>query len=175
MVIFTYGMIFSSFSDYLLSKDCIKKTRLRCWMAMISLGLPGITVAVLGYTTHSWILCIAVLSIGIGFRSAIYMGHIGAVYEVAPTYSGTVYGFVSTIGNISGFITPLITAYFTKENPHDVTGWRNLFWMASGFYFVAASAFPLLVRQEPADFELQDTNGYQNVGSYGSFEDTACD
>ena len=150
-------------------------------MAVISFGIPGITVAVLGYTTSSWILCIAVLSIGIGFRSAIYMGHIGSVYDVAPTYSGTAYGFVSTMGNISGFITPLVAAALTKEDPHDITGWRNLFWLSASFYFVAALAFPLLVKLSPAKFEQNyDGPEYQTisnlvlepvVGNYGSTED----
>ena len=150
-------------------------------MAVISFGIPGITVAVLGYTTSSWILCIAVLSIGIGFRSAIYMGHIGSVYDVAPTYSGTAYGFVSTMGNISGFITPLVAAALTKEDPHDITGWRNLFWLSASFYFVAALAFPLLVKLSPSKFE-QNNDGpeYQTisnlvlepvVSNYGSTED----
>ena len=141
-------------------------------MAIISLGLPGITVAVLGYTTHSWILCITVLSIGIGFRSAVYIGHVGAIYDIAPTYSGTVYGFINMIGRCSGFVTPLVTAYFTKENPRDVNGWRNLFWVAAGLYISAALAFPVLVKQTRAEFESQPTPRYQGVGRYGSIEDS---
>ena len=132
---------------------------------MISLCLPGITVAILGYTTNSWILCMSVLSIGIGFRAAIYIGHIGTVYDIAPSYSGTVYGFVSTIGNLSGFITPLLASALTKHDPHDVRGWRNLFWLSSGFYMAAALAFPLLVNQGPANFETENTEGYQLIGN----------
>ena len=169
LAIFLYGIVFSSSSDYFLSKEWITKSNLRRVMAVISLGIPGITVAVLGYTSSSWILCIAILSIGIGFRSGIYMGHIGSVYDVAPTYSGTAFGFVSTIGNISGFITPLVAASFTKEDPHDISGWRNLFWLSASFYFAAALAFPLLVKLSPAKFE-QDTE-YQRIRNYDAYED----
>ena len=142
-------------------------------MAVIGLGIPGITVAILGYTTKSWILCIAVLSIGIGFRSAVYMGHLGAVYDVAPTYSGTVYGFVSMVGNIAGFITPLAMAEFTKHDPSDVMGWRHLFWLCAGFFLAAASLFGF-VNQSPAKFELDDsTESVQNLRNYGSIENTS--
>ena len=175
MAIFIYGIIFSSMSDYLLSRgDYVTKPRLRRVMAIISLGLPGITVAVLGYTTRSWILCMAVLSIGIGFRSAIYMGHIGAVYDIAPTYSGTVYGFVSMIGNISGFVTPLVTAAFTKENPDDIMGWRHTFWLCAAFYFATACAFGF-VNQSPAEFEVENTNIYESVRNYGSNENVSAE
>ena len=146
-------------------KNYVTKTKLRCCMTMVSLGLPGITVAILGYTTNSWILCMSVLSIGIGFRAAIYIGHIGTVYDIAPSYSGTVYGFVSTIGNLSGFITPLLASALTKHDPHDVRGWRNLFWLSSGFYMAAALAFPLLVNQGPDNFETENTEGYQLIGN----------
>ena len=129
-------------------------------MAAISLGVPGITVAVLGYTTESWILCISVLSIGIGFKGCSYMGHLGAVYDTAPTYSGTVYGFVNMVGNLTGFITPLVAAAFTEENPHDVTGWRNLFWVSAGLFFSAFIVFPLFVKLQPAPFELENASDF---------------
>ena len=103
------------------------KTKLLRYVGVgIGLGIPGVTVAALGYTTESWILCISVLSIGVGFGSASYMGHLAAVYDIAPTYSGTVYGFVNMVGNTTGFITPLVTATFTEDNPRDVSGWRKL-------------------------------------------------
>ena len=171
LAIFIYGLIFSSLSDILMVKGYVTKTKLRCCMTMISLGLPGITVAILGYTTNSYLLCMSVLSIGIGFRAAIYIGHIGTVYDIAPSYSGTVYGFVSTIGNLSGFITPLLASALIKHDPHDVRGWRNLFWLSSGFYLAAALAFPLLVSQGPASFETENAEGYQLIGN----EDFAID
>ena len=86
-------------------------------------------------------------------------------FPFAPSNSGTVYGFVSTIGNLSGFITPLLASALTKHDPHDVRGWRNLFWLSSGFYLAAALAFPLLVSQGPASFETENAEGYQLIGN----------
>ena len=123
----------------------------------MALGLQGITAAALGYTTESWILCMAVMTIGMGFKGATYMGHLGAVYDIAPTYSGTVYGFVNMAGNTTGFITPLIAAAFTQDNPKDVAGWRNLFWTSAGLYFSGFIVFPAFIRLTPAHFELTDT------------------
>ena len=171
MTCFLYGLVFSYTSDLLLKKHYIKIKVLRYVGVGIGLGIPGVTVAALGYTTESWILCISVLSIGIGFSSALYMGHLAAVYDIAPTYSGTVYGFVNTVGNTTGFITPIVAASFTEENPRDVAGWRNLFWLSAGLYFAAFALFPVLVRIEPANFELSATPLHKDDKNYGTADE----
>ena len=116
--------------------------------------MQGITAAALGYTTESWILCMTIMTIGTGFKAFSYLGHLSAVYDIAPTYSGTVCGFVNMAGNLTGFITPLVTAAFTQHDAKDVAGWRNLFLTASGLYFLAFILFPLCIRLKPAKFEL---------------------
>ena len=127
--------------------------------------MQGITAAALGYTTESWILCmrlslhvppdnVTIMTIGTGFKAFSYLGHLSAVYDIAPTYSGTVCGFVNMAGNLTGFITPLVTAAFTQHDAKDVAGWRNLFLTASGLYFLAFIIFPLCIRLKPAKFEL---------------------
>ena len=146
-----------------MKRNWIKKPTLRYLAEAIALGLQGIAVAALGYTTESWILCIAILAIGTGFKAGIYMGHLGAVYDIAPTYSGTVCGFVNMAGNTTGFITPLVAAAFTEYDPHDVGGWRNLFWTSSGLYLAAFIIFPAFVKLTPAKFELENTDDSEDA------------
>ena len=143
-------------ADFLLKKNHIKKTTLRYLSEAVALGMQGIAVAILGYTTDSWVLCMTIMVIGTGFKAFSYMGHLGAVYDIAPTYSGTVCGFVNMAGQLTGFITPLVAAAFTEDDPEDVTGWRNLFWTASSLYFAAFIIFPAFINLKPAHFELEN-------------------
>ena len=168
---FLYGIVFSYISDFLIKRKYVTTKSLRYLGVGIGLGGPAITVAVLGYTTESWVLCISVLSIGIGFGSASYMGHLAAVYDIAPTYSGTVYGFVNMIGNTTGFITPLATAAFIEQDPGDIAGWRNLFWLSAGLYVAALILFPVLVRIRPSPFENVLISSRNEVVTYGSNDD----
>ena len=156
MTIFLGGIIFSFLSDFLLSREYVKKPLLRYLMHGIGFGMPAITIAVLGYLTENWIVCIAVLSVGIGFRGGQYVGHLSAVYDIAPKYSGTVYGFINMIGNTPGFITPLAKHAFTGENPEDVAGWRHLFWLSASLFFAGFVVFPAVVRIKPASFEEEE-------------------
>ena len=98
------------------------------------------------------------------------MGHLSAVYDIAPKYSGTVYGFVNMIGNTPGFITPLVTTAFTGENPKDVAGWRHLFWLSASLFLSAFLVFPMFISLRPASFELEDQPNSQEGRNYGTVD-----
>lgn len=36
--------------------------------------------------------------------------------DLAPNYAGTVYGIINFVGTTTGFITPLLVAYFADQN-----------------------------------------------------------
>ena len=162
VAILTYGIVSSFLSDFLLKKNYIKRSTLRYIGCALCTGMQGVTAAALGYTTESWILCITIMTLGTGFKAFSYLGHLAAVYDIAPTYSGTLCGFVNMAGNLTGFITPLVAAAFTKHDAKDVAGWRNLFLTASGLYFLAFIIFPIGIRLSPAKFELKRADNSPN-------------
>jgi len=149
-----YGLIFGFLADAILRpRGCLEKKGLRRLMHGLGFGVPALTAALLGYTTSNWIVCIAFLSLGFGFRSAQYSGHYSVVYDLAPKYSGTVYGMVNMCGNTAGFITPMLTSALTGADPTDVNGWRSLFWLAGSLLAAALVVFMVFVKFEPASFE----------------------
>lgn len=97
----------------------------------------------------------AIMSLGMGFRAAQFAGHYQVPYDIAPKYSGTVYGFVNTVGNCAGFVTPLLTSALTGDNPKDVSGWRTLFWISGALYGSSVILFTLFARFELASFEYE--------------------
>lgn len=36
--------------------------------------------------------------------------------DLAPNFAGTLYGIINFTGTTTGFITPLLVAYFTEQN-----------------------------------------------------------
>ncbi len=63
---------------------------------------------------------------GFGFRGLVCFGHTANPMDISHHFSGTVFGFVNGIGCVSGFITPIVTAYFTEDNPKDPTNWQKV-------------------------------------------------
>lgn len=151
-----YGIAFGILADYILSKGWLQKKNVRKLMHGIGFGLPAVTAAVLGYTTANWILCITVLSLGFGFRAAQYAGHYSLIYDIAPKFSGTVYGMVNMCGNTAGFLTPMLTSAMTAADPKDPNGWRHLFWISSGLLLAGFFVFIAYVKFEVAEFEYRD-------------------
>lgn len=149
-------MIFGVLADILITRGCLTKRALRWLFHDIGFGIPAISACLLGYTTDNWILCMAIMSLGMGFRAAQYSGHYQVCYDIAPKYSGTVYGMVNMIGNSAGFITPLLTSALTAHDPKDITGWRQLFWIAGSLYGSCVILFMLFAKFEPASFEYDD-------------------
>ena len=46
--------------------------------------------------------------------------------ELSPNYSGTLRGFTSTFGNITGFVSPLVAGVITKNNVSYINNYFKL-------------------------------------------------
>lgn len=79
--------------------------------------IPGILLLTLSYigSRSSPYVCVALISLSLGFNGASTMTNLQNPQDLAPNYAGTIYGIVNFVGTTSGFITPLIVSYFTAE------------------------------------------------------------
>lgn len=55
--------------------------------------------------------------------------------DMAPDFAGTLMGITNSLGNIAGFLAPVVAAQFTKRGP-TVANWAWVFYISSGVYFV---------------------------------------
>lgn len=71
----------------------------------------------MGYvaTISSAYVCVALITLSLGFNGASTMTNLQNAQDLAPNYAGTVYGIINFVGATSGFITPLVVSYFTAE------------------------------------------------------------
>jgi hypothetical protein len=116
--------VFGVGSDWILARKLIGRAKLSKICECFGFAVPALALGVMGYFTQDWRICLAILTVGFGFRGGCYAGHIKNPAELSPNYSGTVYGFSNGFGSISGFLTPLVTAAFTEDNPEDPANWR---------------------------------------------------
>lgn len=169
-----YSLVVGFLADFLISRQILTKRGVRWLFNDIGFGIPAICFFVFGYTTQNWILCILILSAGMGIRAVQYAGHYQVPYDIAPKYSGTVYGMVNTVGSCSGFVTPLMTSAFTATDPKDVDGWRKLFWIPGSLYFLCVALFMLFARFNPASFEFdqnkENESSEEQEISYQNFD-----
>lgn len=58
---------------------------------------------------------ITVIILSLGFNGASTITNIQNCQDLAPNFAGTIYGLINFFGTTTGFITPPITAYITKD------------------------------------------------------------
>lgn len=60
-------------------------------------------------------VCIAFMTISLGFNGAIAQSVLCNYHDLAPNYATTMNAIMNGIASCGGFLTPLIVAYFTAE------------------------------------------------------------
>ena len=51
------------------------------------------------------------------------------VVDIAPAHCGTLMGVCNGFSSFAGFFVPLVTTFFTEEDPSDPANWRKLFFL----------------------------------------------
>ena len=53
-------------------------------------------------------LIIALLCLAVGSNGAIYSGEQSSMLDIAPNFAGSVMGIINAVGNVMGFVAPLV-------------------------------------------------------------------
>jgi len=70
---------------------------------------------VLAYFGRDPYVCVAIMTISLGFNGAATASNLANSQDLAPNYAGTLYGIINCIGTTPGIFSPLIVAAFTKN------------------------------------------------------------
>lgn len=71
-----------------------------------------LSITLLAYNKY---YVVAVITLSLGFNGAATMTNLQNSQDLAPNFAGSIYGIINFVGTSSGFITPLIVAYFTED------------------------------------------------------------
>lgn len=87
---------------------------IRKFFCLFSHIIPGVLLICLGYTGCSPILSVALITFSMGLNGAATLTNLVNNQDLAPNFAGTLYGIANGICSTAGFVTPLVTAHFTK-------------------------------------------------------------
>ena len=116
LLTFIFSIIYSAFSDYLRKKNLMSITNIRRLAQFISQTLVAVTLVCIAFLGEYEVAVETLLFIGIGLIGAGYSGWQSAAMDIAPNYSGTLYGISNTFGSIPGFLAPLVVGALTEDN-----------------------------------------------------------
>ena len=135
------SFVLGSLSDWILIKGYLTESANFKLFEILGLAGVGLALALMGFFTENYLICVSILTIGFSLRGALYSGHIKAIMKLSPNFSGTVFGYSNGLGSVSGIFTPIVTAALTESDKSDPVNWRYVFLIATGIEAVALLNF----------------------------------
>lgn len=137
-----FSLVFGAIGDRIVKQNIVSTTFLRKFFCLFSHVVPGLLLIALGYTGCAPILSVALITFSMGSNGAATLTNLVNHQDLAPNFAGTLYGIANGIGNTAGFVTPLVTAHFTK-NGNGFAEWRPVFVTGASLYIASAVYFIL--------------------------------
>lgn len=128
-----FGFSFGFAGDYLMSRGvgatkirkifCVfcenfRKLLSERFNQMFSLSahiIPGLLLFGFCFVDKNPYVCITLITLSLGFNGASTMTSSQNPQDLAPNYAGSVFGLANFFATTSGFISPLVVSYFTRE------------------------------------------------------------
>lgn len=88
--------------------------------------LNGFAVIGLAFSGCDVIMAIVLMTLSLMLHGAVSTGALSSVVDIGPNYAGITLGIVSSLGTMTGFVSPIIVGYLTFEN-QSIVAWRWIF------------------------------------------------
>lgn len=137
-----FSLIFGAIGDRIVKQNTVSTTFMRKFFCLFSHVVPGLLLIALGYTGCAPILSVTFITFSMGSNGAATLTNLVNHQDLAPNFAGTLYGIANGIGNTAGFVTPLVTAHFTKDG-NGFAEWRPVFITGASLYIASAGYFIL--------------------------------
>lgn len=131
---------FGAVADLIRRKSWLSVTIMRKTFCLSSHILPGLMLVILAYFGKDPYVCVAIMTISLGFNGAATATNLQNSQDLAPNYAGTLYGIINCIGTTPGIFSPMIVAAFTKES-NTIDQWHNVFLIGAAAYIIPALIF----------------------------------
>lgn len=115
-------------ADFLMNRCGVSKAVMRKSMTTLGLFLPGVAMAMAGHIGCHKVALIVLFTVSVGFDGFTTPGFKSNHIEIAPAYSGILFGVTNTFGNMPGFIGPTIAGSILSTHS-GIDGWHIVFWI----------------------------------------------
>lgn len=114
---FVCAILFGLCGDYVRSQRWMSLTAQRKAFCVCSHILPALFLLAIPFavTVDRPYLCIGLMTVAFALNGAVTQTSQANYHDLAPTCAASVMAIVCTVTATSGFLSPLVVAYFTSE------------------------------------------------------------
>lgn len=107
---------------------------------------------------------VVIFTLALTINGAVTAGYLGNGLDIAPNFSGTIFGIANTFSSAGGFLSSFMVGSITYKN-QTYTQWSIIFWILAGIYCTGAITFTVFGTGELQKWNnpLMENKWKQNV------------
>ncbi|GJQ72409.1 hypothetical protein Trydic_g3490 [Trypoxylus dichotomus] len=158
-----FGFVFGFIGDSIRTRQWLSVTATRKSFILFSHILPGIFLISQTLSGCNSTLAVIFLTLSLGMNGASTLTNLQNSQDLAPNFAGTVYGIVNCIGGTTGFITPMLTGYITRES-NGMNEWQLIFWIGAAVYIGSGFVFCIFGSGQIQEWNYIEKENLQKEG-----------
>ncbi|XP_065356604.1 sialin [Calliphora vicina] len=140
-----YVMALSSsvFADYLRKKGTLSTTATRKIFTAFALTGPGLLMVAQVFLGSNAFWSVTIFTLALFTHGAVTPGYLGNGLDIAPNFSGTIFGLANTLSSFGGFLSTWMVGALTYEDK-SYHQWQIVFWILAATYISGAVVYVVL-------------------------------
>lgn len=134
------AIIASYFADRLRRSGRLSTTVTRKAFTTFAVLTPGLLMILQAIWGENPSLSVTIFTASLFFNGAVTAGYLANVLDIAPNFSGTIFGMANTLSSIGGWLSTLIVATITAHD-NSFAAWRWVFWVLVLAYVLGSTTF----------------------------------
>lgn len=106
----------SHFADHLRQTGRISTTAARKSFTTFAVATPGLFFILLVFFGHDATWAVAIFTVALTLNGAVTAGYLGNGLDIAPNFSGTIFGMANTLSSFGGFVSAWLVGVLTYNN-----------------------------------------------------------
>uniref|UniRef100_A0A182VUX8 Major facilitator superfamily (MFS) profile domain-containing protein n=1 Tax=Anopheles minimus TaxID=112268 RepID=A0A182VUX8_9DIPT len=140
---YAMAVISSHLADYLRKSGKLSTTATRKIFTAFAVMTPGFLMIIQVYMgeTRSW--AVGIFTLSLFLNGAVTAGYLGNGLDIAPNFSGTIFGMANTLSSFGGFVSAYMVGVLTNDN-QTYGQWQIVFWILAVIYITGSTAYVIM-------------------------------
>ncbi|XP_032666804.1 putative inorganic phosphate cotransporter [Odontomachus brunneus] len=137
---YVFAVSTSTLADYLRRTNKLSVTAIRKIFTTLAVIPPSVLMVIQAYYGCDRAASVVIFTVALTINGAVTAGYLGNGLDIAPNFSGTIFGIANTFSSLGGFLSSFMVGTITYQN-QTYTQWTIVFWTLATMYCISGLTF----------------------------------